>query len=84
MIPRCSSAIWAALSPALGNHLWQSTRFALAAARLSLMLRKHPARARYWLWLAASLKFLVPFSFLVDVGSHLAWLRGSAGTKVGL
>ena len=47
---------------AVGNHLWQSTLFAAAAGLLTLALRKNHARARYWLWLAASLKFLVPFS----------------------
>jgi uncharacterized protein (TIGR03435 family) len=84
MTPRYFSAIWAALAPALANHLWQSTLFALAAALLTLTLRKNHARARYWLWLAASVKFLIPFSFLVDIGSHLTWLRSAAGTKIGL
>jgi uncharacterized protein (TIGR03435 family) len=68
----------------MGNHLWQSTLFAITAGLLTLALRKNRARARYWLWLAASLKFLVPFSLLVVMGSRLAWLRGSAGAKVGL
>ena len=70
------SDIWTALAPALGDHLWQSTLFAFAPGVLSLTLRKNHARARYWLWLAASLKFLLPFSLLASVGSHLAWLRG--------
>jgi hypothetical protein len=48
------------------NHLWQSTAFALAAALLTFTLRGHNARARYWLWFAASIKFLLPFSILVD------------------
>src|SRR5580658_939494 len=64
---------WHAIAPALGNHLWQSTLFALAAALLTLILRKNQARARYWLWLAASMKFLIPFSWLVAVGSNLSW-----------
>jgi bla regulator protein BlaR1 len=37
---------------------------------LTLALRKNAARTRYWLWLAASVKFLVPFSILVMAGSH--------------
>ena len=78
------STLWADLAPALGNHLWQSTLFALAAGLLTLTLRKRHARARYWLWLAASVKFLIPFAFLVDLGSHLAWSRGSTGTDAGL
>lgn len=72
------SAIWEALGPAVGNHLWQSTVFLVAAGLLTLVLRKNQARGRYWLWLAASVKFLVPFSVLVAMGNHLAWLRGSA------
>jgi uncharacterized protein (TIGR03435 family) len=78
------SGVWAALAPAMGNHLWQSTLFAITAGLLTLALRKNRARARYWLWLAASVKFLVPFSLLVIVGSRLPWSRGSAGAKAGL
>ena len=48
------------LSP-IANHLWQSTLFAGAAGLLTLILRKNPARVRHWIWVAASLKFLVPF-----------------------
>jgi len=59
------------LSP-LANHLWQSTLCAAAAWLLTLALRKNRAAVRYWIWLAASVKFLIPFSWLVDLGSHLA------------
>lgn len=52
------------------NHLWQSTIFAVAMALLTLVFRRNRANIRYALWLAASLKFLVPFSLLVAVGSH--------------
>jgi bla regulator protein blaR1 len=76
--------IWTAIAPALGNHMWQSTLFAAAAALLTLILRKNHARARYWLWLAASVKFLIPFSLLVSLGNSLAWIRGSAGATTGL
>jgi uncharacterized protein (TIGR03435 family) len=55
------------------NHLWQSTLFAAVAGLLTLLLRRNRARTRYWLWLAASVKFLIPFSLLVDAGSHLGW-----------
>jgi uncharacterized protein (TIGR03435 family) len=54
----------------LANHLWQSTLFAAVAGLLTLALRKNRAQTRYWLWLAASVKFLVPFSVLVEAGSH--------------
>ena len=52
----------------IGNHLWQSTLFALCAAGLAFMLRGIPARTRYWIWFAASLKFLVPFSVFPFTG----------------
>lgn len=52
----------------IANHLWQSTLFAGVAGLLTLLLRKNRAHARYWLWLAASAKFLLPFSLLVLVG----------------
>jgi len=60
------------LEPAVKNHLWQSTLSASGAAALTLTLRKNHAGARYWVWLAASLKFLVPFSPLMALGSLLA------------
>jgi uncharacterized protein (TIGR03435 family) len=84
MTPEYVSILWTDLAPGLGNHLWQSTLFAIAAGWLTLILRKQPARVRYWLWLAASVKFLIPFSLLVGVGSHLAWSRGPAAAKAGL
>ena len=84
MILNYFSATWTAFAPVLGNHLWQSTLFAITAGLLTLVLRKNRARARYGLWLAASVKFLVPFWLLVGMGSHLAWSGGSTGTKAGL
>ena len=54
----------------LANHLWQSTLFAAVAGLLTLALRKNRAQTRYWLWLSASVKFLIPFSILVEAGSH--------------
>ena len=81
MIEKSLSAIWNALAPGLANHLWQSTLVAAAAGLLTLALRKHHARARYWLWLAASLKFLVPFSLLVGIGRNLARSRPAAAAQ---
>src|SRR6185437_1525219 len=66
-------SFWTLFGSALGNHLWQSTVFAAVAALLTLLLRKNHARVRYGLWLAASLKFLLPFALLVTAGSHLHW-----------
>jgi len=52
------------------NHLWQSTVFAAVCALLTLALRNNRAQVRYWMWLAASVKFLLPFSILVDAGKY--------------
>jgi bla regulator protein blaR1 len=56
----------------LTNHLWQSTLFALAVALAIRQLRNDAARVRYALWLAASVKFLIPFSLLSALGAQLA------------
>ena len=56
---------------ALFDHLWQSTLFALGAGLLTLTLRENGAHVRYWLWFAASVKFLVPFSLLEQLGGFL-------------
>src|ERR1035441_4961087 len=61
----------AALGRLGATHLWQSTGFAAVAVLLALALRANHARARYWLWLAASVKFLVPFSVLAGIGASL-------------
>src|SRR6185437_5852110 len=58
-------------SAVLLNHLWQSTACALAAAALAWTLQRHQAKVRFWVWLAASLKFLVPFGALVALGGLL-------------
>jgi bla regulator protein blaR1 len=84
MSPNFLSATWNAVAGSVGDHLWQSTLFAVAATLLTLVFRKNQARARYWLWLAASIKFLVPFSFLVAIGRHLAWWNIPAVTNTAL
>jgi beta-lactamase regulating signal transducer with metallopeptidase domain len=71
-------------SAVMGDHLWQSTLFALAVGLLAWVLRNNRATDRYWLWFAASLKFLLPFSVLAHLGSRLAWMPNPAGTKSGL
>jgi bla regulator protein BlaR1 len=75
------SEVWAAIAPAVGNHLWQSTLFAAVAAIMTLALRKNQARIRYRLWLAASVKFLIPFSLLISLGGHLARPSNSANVQ---
>jgi bla regulator protein BlaR1 len=64
------------------NHLWQSTLFAAVAGLLTLVLRKNRASARHWIWLAASVKFLVPFSLLVTLGSYVEAPAWSAAPTV--
>jgi len=55
------------------DHLWQSTLVAAALALLTLALKRAHAQARYAIWLAASLKFLIPFSALTLLGAQLGW-----------
>ena len=55
----------------VANHLWQSTVFAAVVWGVTLLLRKNAARVRYGLWVAASVKFLVPFSLLIGLGGML-------------
>ncbi len=83
MIPHYLSVTWAAIVPPLASHLWQSTLFAVGAALLTLTLRRNHAQARYGLWLAASVKFLIPFSLLIAIGGHLAGPRPATGALPG-
>jgi bla regulator protein blaR1 len=57
----------------LANHLWQSTACVGVISLLMLALKNNRAAVRYWLWFAASFKFLIPFSVLVALGSRLTW-----------
>src|SRR5260370_35583352 len=59
------------------NHLWQSTVFAAVIGLATLAFRKNRAAVRHALWLAASIKFLVPFAALVALGGALG-VRASA------
>jgi uncharacterized protein (TIGR03435 family) len=70
---------WAAVA----NHLWQSTLLAGVAWLLTLALKRNSARARYRLWLAASVKFLIPFSLLVSAGSYWGWAKAPVTTQPG-
>jgi bla regulator protein blaR1 len=60
----------------LANHLWQSTLFVCMVALLTLMLRRNRAAVRHGLWLAASVKFLVPFSLLINLGAQVELRKG--------
>jgi bla regulator protein BlaR1 len=61
------------MTAAFVNHLWQSTLVAVLAWVLMLALKRERAGVRYGVWLAASLKFLVPFSVLTNVGARFGW-----------
>jgi len=63
----------------LVNHLWQSTVVAAIAWLLALTLRHNHARTRYWVWMIASVKFLIPFSLFVSAGE---WLRSAAAAPI--
>ena len=56
---------------ALINHLWQSTLFFCGAWLITRLLRANSASLRHWIWLLASVKFLVPFSLLFFIGSFI-------------
>jgi bla regulator protein blaR1 len=78
MIQKSISDILVTIVSTVGDHVWQSTMFVAACGALSVSLRRSQARVRYGLWLAASMKFLIPFSPLVSLGNRWAWTRPSA------
>src|SRR5580693_4321016 len=70
----------------VADHLWQSTLFVAAVWLLQFALRKNRAAVRHRLWLAASIKFLIPFALMTAIGSHFHWrtapLRPSAEVSI--
>jgi len=58
---------------ALVDHLWQSTLFVVLVWLAAMALRSNGARVRVWMWTAASIKFLLPLSLLVNVGERFQW-----------
>jgi bla regulator protein BlaR1 len=67
----------------IAAHLWQSTLFAGAAWLAALLLERNRARDRYWVWFAASAKFLVPFSLLVQFGTVMPHRTSAVMTGTG-
>ena len=63
------------------NHLWQSTLLAAGVALLGVMCRHNRARLRYGLWFVASVKFLVPFAALAEVGRLVQWQQAPASMR---
>jgi bla regulator protein blaR1 len=68
---------WPQIARLLGDHLWQSTLFAALAGLLTLAFRINRAQVRNALWLAASVKVLIPFAALVAIGAHFGWRRAA-------
>jgi len=60
------------MSPLI-NHLWQSTLVVCIAWLGTQLLQRNHARVRYWLWMTASLKFLIPAAVLVSAGQQIEW-----------
>src|SRR5207247_6993272 len=69
---------------AFGNHQWQSTLFAAVVAVFALGLKQNRAAIRYWLWTAASVKFLIPFALLISIGSRYEWRTVSPMSQPGV
>jgi bla regulator protein BlaR1 len=76
MIPHLAFMVTGA-GAAVANHLWQSSVFGGAAWFMALQLRRNRAYVRHGIWLAASVKFLIPFSLLIDLGDFLRRPRHS-------
>jgi bla regulator protein blaR1 len=81
MIHEYLEMAWSFIWHPVVNHLLQSTSCIALAAFLAFVLRGNSARARYWIWLAASLKFLIPFSLFLQFGAHWARLLPSGGRQ---
>jgi bla regulator protein BlaR1 len=69
--------------PEVVAHLWQSTLFAGAASLVTLALRTNRAEVRHWVWFTASVKFLIPFSLLVGLGSLIPHPRTAPPARAG-
>lgn len=72
------------LAPALVNHLWQSTLVGAVVWLAAMALRGNRARVRYWLWTAASVKFLVPFALLAGLGERVRWPAPPVAVQAGV
>jgi len=76
-----SNLVYSNWISALANHLWQSTVFVVAAWLLAFVLRKNQASTRYWIWLSASLKFLMPFFLLIEAGRRIGTVSALHGAR---
>jgi bla regulator protein BlaR1 len=62
----------------VARHIWQSSLCVGMAWLITLLLRNNRASVRYKVWLAASAKFLIPFSTFVTAGTFLGRFRAVA------
>ncbi len=62
-----SSWLW----PNVWAHLWETTLFIGLLALAVWFLRRAPARVRYWFWLLAAVKLLVPSLLLAWLASEM-------------
>jgi bla regulator protein BlaR1 len=69
--------IWSSGWSFVINHLWQSTVFAAIAWCAVLALRNAPARLRYWIWVIASVKFIVPSALIVYLANAIGFSASS-------
>ncbi|KAA6462002.1 TIGR03435 family protein [Acidobacteria bacterium AB60] len=60
------------IAATLVAHLWQSTAMVLVAWLMTAAMRESPARTRFFIWLTAYLKFLIPFALLTRLGARWA------------
>jgi TonB family protein len=64
------------------DHLWQSTAVLIVIGLMTMLFRNNGAHVRHALWLAASLKFLLPFAALAALGEYVsgfaAWVQQPA------
>lgn len=65
----------------LANHLWQATLFSLLALAAAVTLRRAPARARYFAWLVALLKFALPSVLLFFLAAQAGFDLSSVSLR---
>jgi bla regulator protein BlaR1 len=82
MIREYLEMAWSLLLHPIAGHVLQSTLCVVLAGLAATGLRRNGARTRYWIWFAALLKFLIPFSLLLGIGGQLgALLPASRGPE---
>ncbi len=77
---------WSAVFPtglawAVADHLWQSTVCVAAVTLAAWIAGPQRPAVRHALWLAASIKFLVPFSLVLAAGEELAPVLTPLGVR---